>query len=256
MSKRTRTALVISDLQCDLQDDDFLCRVLSLAKDLDPDKVIWIGDESDNTTIGRWVQGGPEEAEGDLQRQLDVTYAWQKRFREATPNATHDMCYSNHLARFSQSITTRLPAFRKLRALSIENLFRLNELEITYRREIFDVFPDVIAGHGHQWGLTSANQYIKGSSVVLSTGKSVVAGHTHRPLLTSVAAGYNFDLKPNFYMNVGCSMKFSRAEYITSTSPQWGHGVGVLTWNRTIDRTMPELLIAQGGRIYYKDTCY
>jgi hypothetical protein len=166
------------------------------------------------------------------------------------------MAYSNHLARFSQSITSRLPAFRHLRALSIENLFKLDELEIKYRREIFEVFPDVIAGHGHQWGLTSANQYTKGTAVAAKTGKSVVAGHTHRPLLTSATTGYNFNMTPRFYMNVGCAMRLSAAEYITSTSPEWGHAVGVLTWNRTLDRTMPELLIAQNGRFYYHDRCY
>jgi hypothetical protein len=256
MSKRTRTALVISDMQCDLQDDAFLGRVLSLAKDLCPDKVVWIGDESDATTIGRWVQGTPAEAEGNLQRQLDVTYDWQKRFREATPDSIHEMAYSNHLARFSQSITTRLPAFRHLRALSIENLFRLDELEIKYQREIFEVFPDVLAAHGHQFNLTSANQYAKGSAMVLKYGKSLVAGHTHRPLLTSVATGYNFNLATNFYMNVGCSMRMDAAEYITSKSPEWGLGVGVLTWNRTLDRTMPELLTAQNGRFYYQGRCY
>lgn len=256
MSARTRTALVISDMQCDLQDDDFLGRVLHLAKDLNPDKVVWIGDESDATTIGRWVQGTPAEAEGNLQTQLDVTYAWQSRFREATPNASHHMAYSNHLARFSQSITSRLPAFRHLRAISIENLFRLDELEIKYEREIFEVFPDVVAGHGHQWGLTSLNQYTKGSAVSHKLGKSVVAGHTHRPLLTSVSTGYNFRMDTRFYMNVGCSMRMSAAEYITSTSPEWGHAVGVLTWNRTLDRTMPELLIAQGGRFRYESKVY
>lgn len=243
-------------MQCDLQDDAFLGKVLQLAKDLCPDKVVWIGDESDATTIGRWVQGTPAEAEGNLQTQLDVTYSWQKRVRDATPDATHHMAYSNHLARFSQSVTTRLPAFRHLRALSIENLFRLDELEIKYEREIFEVFPDVVAGHGHQWNLTSANQYSKGTSVALKYGKSVVAGHTHRPLLTSVATGYNFNLATNFYMNVGCSMRFDAAEYITSKSPEWGHGVGVLTWNRTLDRTMPELLIAQDGRFRYEGKVY
>lgn len=256
MSKRTRTALVIPDMQCDLQDDAFLGKVLQLAKDLEPDKVVWIGDESDATTIGRWVQGTPEEAEGNLQTQIDVTHGWLKRVREATPNATHDMAYSNHLARFSQSITTRLPAFRHLRALSIESLFGLDSLEITYRREIFKVFPDVIAGHGHQWGLTSANQYAKGTQVVAKTGKSVVAGHTHRPLLTTAATGYNFNMATNFYMNVGCAMAFPRAEYITSTSPEWAHGVGVLTWNRTLDRTQPELIVGQGGRFYYQNRMY
>jgi predicted phosphodiesterase len=256
MSARTRTALVLSDWQVDLHDEGFIEKTLKLAKDLQPDKIIHVGDESDNTAIGRWVQGTPEEAEGNLQTQIDITHSLLRKFREACPDATFDICYSNHMARFTQSITTRLPAFRHLRALSVENLFGLDELEISYRREIFEVFPDVIAGHGHQWGLTSANQYTKGTSVVAKTGKSVVAGHTHRPLLTSAAVGYNFNMQTNFYMNVGCSMRFSAAEYITSKSPEWGHGVGVLTWNRTLDRTMPELLVAQNGRFYYKGTCY
>jgi len=256
MSKRTRTALILSDWQVDLHDEDFIARTLQLAKDLQPDKIVHVGDESDNTAIGRWVQGTPAEAEGNLQTQIDITHMWLRKFREACPDATFDIAYSNHLARFSQSITTRLPAFRHLRALSIENLFGLDELEITYRREIFDVFPDVIAGHGHQWGLTSANQYQKGCQVVRTVGKSVVAGHTHKPLLTTAATGYNFNMTDNFYMNVGCSMRMDEAEYITSKSPDWAHGVGVLTWNRTIGRTMPELLIARDGRIRYEGKVY
>jgi hypothetical protein len=243
-------------MQCDLQDDNFLGRLVKLARDLQPDKVVFIGDESDATTIGRWVQGTPAEAEGNLQTQLDVTYAWQKRFREAAPNADTRMCYSNHLARFAFSITTRLPAFRHLRALSIESLFRLDELGITYERAPFEVFPDVVAGHGHQWGLTSANQYSKGTQVVHKIGKSVVAGHTHRPLLTSVATGYNFNMQSHFFMNVGCAMKFSAAEYITSKSPEWGHGAGILTWSRTTEKTHPELIVADGGRFRYQGTQY
>lgn len=257
MSMRTRTALVVSDMQCDLQDDDFLGRVVRLAKDLCPDKVVFIGDESDATTIGRWVRGTPEEAEGNLQTQLDVTYEWQKRFREAAPNADMRMCYSNHLDRFSYSITTRLPAFRHLRALSIESLFRLNELGIQYERSPFEVFPDVVAGHGHQWNLTSANQYAKGTSIAAKYGKSIVAGHTHRPLLTSVAVGYNFNLTQLFYMNVGCSMRYEAAEYITSKSPEWGHGAGVLTWSRTTGKTHPELIVADSNnRFRYQGVQY
>jgi predicted phosphodiesterase len=256
MSKRTRTALILSDWQVDLHDEGFINKTLQLAKDLQPDKIIHVGDESDTTAIGRWVQGTPAAAENNLQTQIDITHSLLRKFREACPDATFDICYSNHLARFSQSITTRLPAFRHLRALSIESLFGLDSLEITYRREIFEVFPDVIAGHGHQWGLTSANQYAKGTQVVAKTGKSVVAGHTHRPLLTTAATGYNFNMATNFYMNVGCAMEFSAAEYITSKSPEWAHGVGVLTWNRTLDRTQPELIVGQSGRFYYQNRMY
>jgi hypothetical protein len=256
MSNRTKTALCLGDWQVDLHDENHMGRVLKFARDLQPDKLIFTGDETDATTIGRWVRGAPEEIEGNLQTQIDVTHTWYRRFREACPNASAEVCYSNHLDRFAYSITTRIPAFRHLRVLSIENLFGLDELEIKYHREVFDVFPDVVAGHGHQWGLTSANQYAKGSLVVATSGKSVVAGHTHQPLLTTVQVGYNFNLNQSFYMNVGCSMRFSAAEYITSKRPNWGHGVGILTWSRTTGKTHPELVIADGGRFRYQGVQY
>jgi predicted phosphodiesterase len=255
MSERRRTALILSDWQCELQDDDYLNRVLRLVKDVQPDKIIHVGDESDATTIGRWVQGTPAEAEGNLQREIDTTHGWLQKYREAAPDATFQICYSNHLARFTQSITSRLPAFRHLRALSIENLFGLEELGIKYERKIFEVFPGVVAGHGHQWGLTSANQYSKGTSVVATTGASVIAGHTHRPLLTSVATGYNFDIHAKFYMNVGCGMKFSEAEYIKSTAPQWAHGTGLVHWHRD-HGSHPELLVARDTRFEFRGVWY
>jgi predicted phosphodiesterase len=255
MSSRTRTALVLSDWQCDLHDQDYINRTLKLAKDLQPDKIIHVGDETDATTIGRWVRDTPEEAEGNLQTQIDITTRNLRKFREACPDASFQICYSNHLDRFSQSIRTRLPAFRHLRALSIESLFGLNELGIRFERSAFEIFPGVIAGHGHQWGLTSANQYAKGTQTVHKLGVSVVAGHTHRPLLTSVSTGYNFQMDSAFYMNVGCSMDFKSAEYITSKSPEWGLGVGVLNWHRD-HGTMPELSIAKEGRFQFHGQWY
>lgn len=245
----------MAETQCDLHDEDYLKRTLKLAKDLQPEKIIHVGDETDATTIGRWVRDSPEEVEGNLQTQIDVTHTWLRRFREACPSASFEICYSNHLDRFSQSIRTRLPAFRHLRALSIESLFGLDELGISFRREAFEVFPGVIAGHGHQWNLTSANQYSKGTQTVHKLGVSVVAGHTHRPLLSSISTGYNFQMDSKFYMNVGCSMAFKHAEYITSKSPEWGHGVGILSWHRD-HGTHPELSIAHDGRFHFRGTWY
>jgi predicted phosphodiesterase len=255
MASRAKTALVLADWQVDLHDEDHINRTLKLARDLQPDKIIHVGDESDNTTIGRWVRDTPEEVEGNLQTQIDETHRLLSRFRDACPKASFDVCYSNHQERFALSVRTRIPAFRHLRNLTIESLFGLDELGINYRREIFEVFPGVIAGHGHQWSLTSSNQYAKGTSVVAKSGASIVAGHTHRPLLTSASTGYNFKLDTRFYMNVGCSMRFAAAEYITSRSPEWGHGVGVLTHHPRFG-TQPELLIAKDGRFKYGEVWY
>jgi predicted phosphodiesterase len=256
MSPRTQTALILSDWQVDLHDESYLRRTLALAKDLQPDRIVHVGDESDATTIGRWVRDTPDEVEGNLQQQVDVTQAFLRLFREAVPGADFDICHSNHLARFAHSIRTRLPGFRTLRALSIENLFGLDSLGIRYRRELFEVFPGVLAGHGHQWNLTSANQYQRGTAAVGRLGASLVCGHTHRPLLATVATGYNYDLDSHFYLNVGCSMDFGRAGYIQSTAPEWGHGVGLIEYNTRTGWVQPHLIVAQGGRFRWNGKWY
>lgn len=256
MSPRTRTALILSDWQVDLHDPAFIHRTLELAKDLAPDKIIHVGDETDATTISRWVRDTPDEIEGNLQEQIDATQRLLRLFREAVPGASFDICYSNHLARFAHSVRTRVPAFRTLRNLTIESLFGLDALGIRYRRELFQVFPGVLAGHGHQWGLTSANQYQRGTIWAHKYGASIVAGHTHRPLLTSVMTGSVSSAATRFYLNVGCSMDMSKAEYIMSRSPEWGHGVGILEFNTRTNWTQPHLITAHDGRFRWSGRWY
>lgn len=256
MSRANQVALILSDWQCDLHDQSFIDRTVRLARDLQPDRIVHVGDESDATTIGRWVQGTPAEAEGNLQVQIDVTHDNLAAVRRAAPNAEIDVCYSNHLGRFASAVTTRIPAFRHLRGLRIEELFGLDDLKINYRRELFEVFPGVLAAHGHQFGLTSANQALKGPQWCHKLGASIVAGHTHRPLLTSAAQGAVGAMTSRFYLNVGCSMDFGKAEYITSRSPEWGLGVGVLEYNPRMG-VHPTLIAANsGGRFRFGGKWY
>lgn len=250
------TAVILSDMQCDLQDDDYLSRVLQLVEDIQPDKIVSIGDETDATSIGRWSQGTKLEYESNLQTQLDVTHDYLRRFREAAPNASFQMCQSNHMLRFSQSIESRLPGFRSLRALTPASLLGLDDLGIVLEEKPFEVFPGVIACHGHEFGLTSANQYQKSAQIVARSGVSVCAGHTHRGMLTSVALGYNFDLETRFFLGVGCSMDMSQADYIKSRAPEWSHGTGVLTYNAKTGITHPELVLANSKQFYYNGMWY
>lgn len=256
MSPRTQTALILSDWQCDLHDQDYINRTLALARDLQPDKIVHVGDESDATAIGRWVRDTPDEYESNLQQQIDATTENLAAFRRAVPSATIEICHSNHLARFAYAVRTRLPGYRDLRALSVESLFGLDELDIAFRREVFQVFPGVVAAHGHQFGLTSSNQYLRGTAWTHKLGASLVSGHTHRPLLTTVYTGVTPAGTSRFYLNVGCSMDFAKAEYITSRSPEWGHGVGILEHNTRTGWTQPHLLIADGNRFRWGGKWY
>lgn len=59
-----------------------------------------------------------------------------------------------------------------------------------------------------------------------------------------------------FYLNVGCSMDFGKAEYITSRSPEWGHGVGILEYNTRTGWTQPHLITAHDGRFRWAGRWY
>jgi hypothetical protein len=249
-----QVALVLPDWQVGMHDAEIIEKSLALAEYLKPDKIVHVGDESDCTAIGRWARGTKDEWESNLQREIDQTNSYLRQFREACPQATFDICFSNHIKRFKDSIETRLPGFRTLRALTIESLYGLDELGITMQYQPFELFPDTIAAHGHQYGLTSAGQYLKGTQVVSRAGKSLVAGHTHRPLLTSVATGYNANMDTSFYLNVGCAMDFDSASYISSRMPEWGFGLGVLKHINGV--TYPELLLARGRTFSYEDQSF
>jgi hypothetical protein len=248
-ASNTQVALVLPDWQVGMHDAEMIEKSLALADYLQPNKIVHVGDESDCTSIGRWARGTKDEWESNLQEEIDTTHDYLSQFREVCPDATFDICFSNHMQRFANSIDTRIPGFRTLRALTIESLYGLDELDITMQYQPFDLFPDVIAAHGHQYGLTSAGQYQKGSQVVKTAGKSLIAGHTHRPMLTSVARGYNANMSADFYLNVGCAMDFDSAAYISSRQPEWGFGLGIIRHEAGV--SYPELLIARGRDFYY-----
>lgn len=244
-----QVALVLPDWQVGMHDAEIIEKSLALAEYLQPDKIVHVGDESDCTAIGRWARGTKDEWESNLQAEIDTTHDYLSQFREVCPEATFDICFSNHMQRFANSIDTRIPGFRTLRALTIESLYGLDELDITMQYQPFDLFPDVIAAHGHQYGLTSAGQYQKGTQVVKTAGKSLIAGHTHRPVLASVARGYNAEMSTDFYLNVGCAMDFDSATYISSRQPEWGFGLGIIRHENGI--SYPELLMARNRTFYY-----
>lgn len=250
---RVQTALILPDWQCGAHDSEMIEKSLELAHDLQPDHIVHVGDESDCTAIGRWARGTKDEWADNLQEQIDTARGYFKRFRDACPQAKFDICYSNHLKRFADGISTRLPGFSSLRALTPEALYGLAELDITMRYEPFHIFPDVVAAHGHQYGLTSATQYQKASQVVARSGYSLVAGHTHRPVLNTIAAGH-LSKETRFYLNVGCAMDFSAATYVTSSMPEWGFGLGILRHINGV--TYPELLMARDRQFYFEGRVY
>lgn len=261
-----QTYVVLPDFQCDLQDDSFLWRALDLVNDVQPDGIIHVGDENDASSISRWTKDTPEEhIPNQLQQQVDVTYQWMKRFRDVESVHQMQVCYSNHGMRFGQSLRTRIPGWKDMRVVQYQHIMDEaaqfhgdDPLDVDWDIHLVQMIPGTIAGHGDQWNLTSKAQYSQMSNVSLEYGKNVIAGHTHRPLLSTVPfRDEDGNQQSRFIMNVGHAMDITKAGYTQhyrGKTPSWGQAVGIITVVNGIAH--PELVQDHQGTMYWNGKVY
>lgn len=261
-----QTYVVLPDFQCDLQDDSFLWRTLDLVNDVQPEGIIQVGDENDASSISRWTKDTPEEhIPNQLQNQVDVTYRWMKRFRDVPSVHQMQVCYSNHGMRFGQSLRSRVPGWKDMRVVQYDHIMREaaefhgdDPLDIAWDVHLVQMIPGTIAGHGDQWNLTSKAQYSQMSNVSLEHGKNVIAGHTHRPLLSTVPfRDEDGNQQSRFIMNVGHAMDITKAGYTQhyrGKTPSWGQAVGIITVVNGIAH--PELVQDHQGTMFWNGKVY
>ena len=247
------SVLIVPDLQVPLHDDAFLERLLKVAKDGRFDKVGFIGDLSDSTEISRWVKGKPGEYTGDFQNACDKVSEVVRAFRAAAPNAYLWLQNSNHDSRIRDYLTEGAPALLGQRSLQIEELFGLVEHRVFFKDKPYEFLPGVLAVHGHEesyssvpgkYGLDAINRY----------GKSVVYGHTHRPLLVTNSRGYDGNVETQFAMNVGHGMDTHQVDYLKSGHMNWCRGFGIV--RSDAGRLFPELVISLDGSFFWNGRTY
>lgn len=251
---RSKTLLQISDWQVGCHDEEWILKTAEFARDLQPDIIVHCGDEADNTTLGRWVRGLPGAYEGTLQDEYDKTHDLLKEFRSACPNAEIRLTASNHGDRMTKSLEKYLPGAMSLRCLGQEELLGLEELDIHFDAEPYEVLPDLVYFHGYKEGFTAASTVKKIQDFIALKGKNFLFGHTHRAGLYTSAIGYNWEMTTRFAMNVGHAMRLSEATYVEHGSPIWSQGVGVVHYDG--EQLYPELILATDGRFRYQGTSY
>lgn len=265
-AQSVQTYVVLPDFQCDLQDDSFLWRALDLVNDVQPEGIIQVGDENDASSISRWTKDTPEEhIPNQLQNQVDVTYRWMKRFRDVPSVHQMQVCYSNHGMRFGQSLRSRVPGWKDMRVVQYDHIMREaaefhgdDPLDIAWDVHLVKMIPGTVAGHGDQWNLTSKAQYTQMSGVSMENGTNIIAGHTHRPLLSTVPFRDEYgDQQTRFIMNVGHAMDITKAEYTNhyrGKTPSWGQAVGIVT---VVDGVAhPELVQDHQGTMFWNGKIY
>lgn len=242
----TETVLFVSDWHVPYEDKEMMHAAISLAQDLQPDRVVFNGDMSDFFQLSRFNTG--LEQLDTLQDDINQTNAYRGRFRRAVPNATLDETEGNHDERIRTYVQTKARPLTSLKALQPSNLFDWGKNEINpHGGNGFLLRPQFLVKHGT---IVRGEAGATAKAELAAAGISGVSGHTHR------LAGYE---KTGYvqreWWEGGCLCRLD-PDYVKGSVPNWKSGclVGLFS-NRTehfviepVQRLGNSLIF--GGRIY------
>lgn len=238
-----KTTVIVSDCQYPYHDKVLLKKMLQVVSDLQPDTVVQIGDGIDFPQVSQWSKGTAGEYADTLQEHIT---GYRKEvlipLRDAAPNARVLWLEGNHDLRLKDFVRKYAAPLTALDALSLDNLFGLEVLEIEYVKGPVRIATNTLAVHGHESGGYCASQsaWDVKFSKRYGSDKSFVFGHTHQPFLITRAFGYDGKVSPRFTMNVGSIMDPVAATYVKDGSVSWVMGFGLIRDDGK--RVWPELV--------------
>jgi predicted phosphodiesterase len=244
---------VVPDLQIPYHDSKFINKMLRVVRAWKPDVICFIGDVMDFPEVSRWTKAKAGEYETTLQASLDMGNVVLKSFRRAAPEAAIHYKTGNHDERLEQYIGDFAPALRKLRSSDLGYQLGLADLGIELQRSPFLLAPGVLAVHGHERAYSSVLGKYE-MERVRQYGMSVVAGHTHTPVLATVAQGFGLSQKHYWGMNVGHGMDTSRVWYTKDGHLNWCQGFGLI--DVVGETSYPRLITAPGGKFNFQGKEY
>lgn len=220
--------VVLPDIQYPYHDKKFVNALVNFVSDYCPDELGQIGDLIDQPEPSRWNKGMAGEYAGTLQKSLHGTHDILWQFRNAlgydkpfwVKEGNHDLRVHTYIQRYA-------PALDGIEALAMPRLLRLDELEIDWKYDPFNVAPGWIAAHGHEGSLSK----VCGSTALglaKKYGMSVVCGHTHRLGLQNETRGFMGKLSTITGMEVGNAMDMKQADYLKTGVADWQQGFGLL----------------------------
>jgi hypothetical protein len=240
-----KTWMIVPDLQVPLQDHAFVTKLVDVANYIKPDGLLFIGDLTDSTEVGRWVKGRAGEYSGQLQAAFDRTAEVVARFRRAVGDIEMVLQDSNHDERMRKYVEENAPALSSLRSLDFSRNIGLDSNCVKLVRGVHEFMPGVVSVHGHERAYSSvAGKY--GIDRVKDYGKCVVYGHTHTPLLVTTAVGIGDSHVSRWAMNVGHGMDMKEASYLKDGYATWQQAFGLV--HHDGGENFPELILSHNGK--------
>jgi hypothetical protein len=138
------------------------------------------------------------------------------------------MVRSNHTDRLFNTVAMRAPGLLGLPELQLENFLGLDELEIKYHKDPYELAPGWLLMHGDE-GNVQPTAGATALGLAKRSGMSVVCGHTHRMGLTHHTQAYRGGKPRTIWgMELGNLMDYRNAKYIKAGLFTWQQGFGIL----------------------------
>lgn len=235
--------LFVNDIHGYYADKRAIDTVIEFCEYLKPKRICFNGDIVDFYQLSRFDKDPRRASGAHLQHELDITRGILERFRKAAKRATFDYTEGNHERRLYKWLCGH-PEMHGLKALEIQTLLRLDELETTYYpvEEVLQ-YHDFVVTHGERVskhaGMSAKGEFEK-------WGCSGISGHTHR------MGAYNLSTFGGEYVwfENGCLCDLSPS-YIHGR-PNWQHGVAIGDFLPDEDRfTIHQLKLDSNYRIFH-----
>ncbi len=255
----TEATVILPDMQVPLHDEKKILRVFDFIKDFQPRQVGHVGDLTDSTQLGRWVRGMRGEFDGGLEGGLEKSRELFRYLRRGYDGPMH-LVRSNHDDRLELALEQRLPGLAGItvggKVISIQNALRLDEYNVTWHDEPYEIVPGTLIMHGDEGGLSSIPGWTAGK-LADAAGMNVVSGHTHRSGIARFSKGVGTRRKTFFGMEVGHLMRVDKADYLGPAKfNNWSNAFGILWVHRTEGRkthVIPELIPVEPDGTFYVD---
>jgi hypothetical protein len=197
--------------------------VLNVVKGLQPDTIFLGGDIIDMYPVSHWDRDPHRKLE--LQNDIDYTVIQLQKFRDAAPKAKILFKEGNHETRLTRYLHSKAEELSVLDALKVENLLRLDELDIEFvpNSKRYQI--------GKLWHLHGNEVRASGINVArtlyLRFNANIIFGHFHK---MGAYFGRRYGEQSQGAWANGCLCDLD-VEY--DHFPQWQQGFSVIEYSKT-----------------------
>lgn len=211
----------IPDVHVPYQHPRAMRAITKMIGDVQPDRVIQLGDFLDMKAPARWSRGLAAEYMAGVDREAAEGFRVLSDVR-AVYKGPIDFLRGNHEARLENYIRTHAPALNGI-VPKVADLLRFDDLGVVQREQPYRLAPGVVSIHGEKLASSQSGAGQSAYKERVRHGQSVVQGHSHR-----LGVGYDTADRTRFWLECGWLGDIRKADYLSFGTANWQMGFGYL----------------------------